>query len=497
MAIVCRLCGQRNPGGATFCANPSCGAYLSWEGDRTGTMPMPLRPAEPAPEQPAVPRGPGPMPAGPPREPRTVSFPAPGGAGDRGALAVRLSARAVSVEPGETAAITVTLTNGGSRVEQFTLVVLGPAAAWSSVEPASVPVYPGARAECVVRFSPPRSSAVLAGATPFAVRVSSEVHAGLFEQVDGVVTVGAFRDLTMTMAPQRSRGRGRTTHRVRVRNAGNVVEPVRVEAADPDGVVRFVTPVGETPAPPGDHGIDVVVRPRFRLFGRPRQYAFQVTATPRSPVPAVRLDGSRESLAFLPRWVAVLSVLVILVGCLAGGAAMFVPRLVGSLHHNTATNNHQHQNQKQNQTQKQQGQNNQNNNNQNNNQNNQNNNQATVHAQDELDIPEGQQADLDGLTLTDQGADIAFQKDDNGNRFVVPENGAKLAPLGQVDNATDAANQCAGASLGTDPVQADGFNQGDVLCVSTSENRLAVAIVQDVIGDSPGTLKLAVTTFDR
>jgi hypothetical protein len=283
------------------------------------------------------------------------------------------------------------------------------------------------------------------------------------------------------MAPQRSRGRGKTLHRVRVRNAGNVVEPVRVEATDPDGAVRFATPAGETPEPPGDHGLDVLVRPPFRLFGRPRQYAFQVTVTPRHPVPPVRLDGSRESLALLPRWFAVLSVVLVLLGCLAGGAATLVPRALDALNGGNA-------NQRQGQGQQTQGQQQQQN------QNNQNQNTPKAHAQDQLDIDEGDQADLDEITVTGRGADIAFQADDGKKRFVVPRNGARVAALGAVDNA---AARCAAASFGTDPVPADGFDKGDVLCVSTSAGRLAVASVRDAIGDSPGTLRLAVTTFDR
>jgi hypothetical protein len=266
-------------------------------------------------------------------------------------------------------------------------------------------------------------------------------------------------------------------------HAGNVVEPVRVEAADPDGVLRFGTPPGETQTPPGDHGADVLVRPPFRLFGRPRQYTFQVTVTPRNPVPPARLDGSREALALLPRWFAVLSVVLVLLGCLSAGVVAVLPTALDALTGNNTANNQGQQNQGQNDQNQQpsQGQNNQN-------------NQNKTHAQDQVDVDEGNQADLDEITVTNRGADIAFQSDDGKKRFVVPRNGAQLVALGQVDNA---AARCAAASFGTDPVQADGFDKGDVLCVATSAGRLAVATVRSGVGDSPGTLRLSVTTFDR
>src|SRR6266508_94587 len=288
MAIVCRQCGRSNADGAQFCANPACGAYLGWDGERSTT---------PAPEWPAPPRP----------EPRPEQH---------AAAALALADPTLPVEPGATTGTTATVHNGGSQVEQFVLTVAGPAARWAEVEPAALTIYPGERAECAVRVAPPRTSEAPAGRAPFTVRASTTVRRGLAATADGWLELAPFRLVSATLNPERSSGRRRTLHRVEVTNAGNVVEPVAVQASDRDGRVRFDTPGGELAAAPGQRMINVAVRPPFRLAGRARSYPFQVVVIPHPPAPPVRLDGDRRARAFLSGWVAVLVVVLMLLACL-------------------------------------------------------------------------------------------------------------------------------------------------------------------------------------
>src|SRR3954463_9438745 len=110
-------------------------------GSPTGQLPQ-------VPTGPAVPGAPGP-PAGSSAN------------GQGGAAAAVLPEPALSVAPGETASTTVTIHNGGSQVEEFTLTVLGPTTGWTTLEPPTLSVYPGERTDCTVRFAPPRTSAPL------------------------------------------------------------------------------------------------------------------------------------------------------------------------------------------------------------------------------------------------------------------------------------------------------------------------------------------------
>src|ERR1700724_566520 len=112
------------------------------------------------------------------------------------------SAKAATVTPGGEAVSEVRIRNSGTVVDQFTLEVLGDASAWAIVEPAVVPLFPGAEAVARIKFKPPKSSSVLAKAIPFAVRVKSreDSRASLVEE--GVVEVGPFNDTFAQLIPR-------------------------------------------------------------------------------------------------------------------------------------------------------------------------------------------------------------------------------------------------------------------------------------------------------
>src|SRR5262249_53566791 len=139
---------------------------------------------------------------------------------------VTLSAAELAVAPGSTTTTTATVYNGGTQVEEFVVSVHGPAGAWGTAEPASLQVYPGGRADCTIRFAPPRHSSTLPGRAEFTVAVASTLHSVVSVGASGVLDVGEFRALDASLVPQRTSGRGRTAHRIDLTNTGNVVEPV-------------------------------------------------------------------------------------------------------------------------------------------------------------------------------------------------------------------------------------------------------------------------------
>jgi hypothetical protein len=288
MAIVCRQCGRHSNDGSSFCAHPECGAYLGWAGQ----------------EQPAT--GVDPQAAA--------------------AATLSLSDPTLSAVPGETASTTAIVHNGGNQVEQFALEVVGPTAGWAVIEPPTLSVYPGDRAQATIRLSPPRVSTTAAGRAWFTVRATSLLHPGLTVGANGTLEVGPFRELSATLTPQGSTGRWRTVHGLDVTNAGNVVEPVSLQAGDPSGRLRIGLPAGEIPLAPGTHRMNIAVRPPPRFVGRPQAYPFQVAVVPRPPTPPIRLDGRREGVALVAGWVPKLVGVVALLG-VAAAAFLLIPRL--------------------------------------------------------------------------------------------------------------------------------------------------------------------------
>src|SRR2546423_6518018 len=106
------------------------------------------------------------------------------------AATATLASKTVMVTPGGEAVSEVRVRNSGTIVDQFTLEVLGDAAAWAIVEPAVVPLFPGAEAVARIKFKPPKSSSVPSRAIPLAVRVKSREDAPASLVEEGLVELG-------------------------------------------------------------------------------------------------------------------------------------------------------------------------------------------------------------------------------------------------------------------------------------------------------------------
>src|SRR5437763_15944223 len=87
------------------------------------------------------------------------------------AATATLASKAVTVTPGGEAVTEVRVRNSGTVVDQFTLEVLGDASAWAIVEPAIVPLFPGAEAVGRITFKPPKSASGVARVIPSRILV--------------------------------------------------------------------------------------------------------------------------------------------------------------------------------------------------------------------------------------------------------------------------------------------------------------------------------------
>src|SRR5215211_631354 len=161
--LECPRCGYGNAPDADFCANPDCHAFLGFDSRRptsTGGPPSSPRPAEPPIPQPGPPPGPHGRPFPPPIPPATAVHPMGGGPmgpqGQRRGVRLKLEPAELTVEPGSVATAGVTVRNAGTRVEGISLSLTGPAAAFGTIQPPSMAVFPDAEQQAVVRFMPAR-----------------------------------------------------------------------------------------------------------------------------------------------------------------------------------------------------------------------------------------------------------------------------------------------------------------------------------------------------
>ncbi|MFE5791118.1 hypothetical protein ACFQ8C_00945 [Streptomyces sp. NPDC056503] len=224
-------------------------------------------------------------------------------------LTASLDASHVTAVPGGETSLPLQVRNSGTTVEEYRFEVAGACAAWTTVEPATLSLYPGSTETVSVTFRPPRDPSVPAGETPFGVRVvPTSDHA---EPVvpEGRVTVAPFVEVTAELVPRGSHGVLRGTHKVAVDNRGNA--PLTVALTARSGTERtgitFTRP--ELPVEPGRAAFaELRVKPARRLWrGTPVVHTFQAVVAPPAPEgeepPApVVLDGSYQQEAILPRW---------------------------------------------------------------------------------------------------------------------------------------------------------------------------------------------------
>jgi hypothetical protein len=306
--IVCTNCGHQNHEGATFCANPECGVYLEWHGERGQQAPAPPQ-------------------ARPPEEARPVAQKLKQ-TGQRRGVSLLVDQDALSADPGGAASTGVRVRNTGEIVEEFDLKIGGPAGSWAEVQPARLSLFPSTEGSAEAHFKPPRSHTVPAGSYRFEVEAISTVNPNVRAQAGGTVEVGPFVELAGEMSPRNAESRRSTRHRVNVANKGNASTRVSVTANDPDEALSFTISPNELQPGPGQQAVATVraqARRRLRK-GAPVRHPFTVRAEAEGQQP-MTWDGTLVQIpTTIPKWapkavvlgVVLLGFLFLLPTCIAG-----------------------------------------------------------------------------------------------------------------------------------------------------------------------------------
>ncbi|WP_030260410.1 MULTISPECIES: hypothetical protein [Streptomyces] len=189
---------------------------------------------------------------------------------------------ALTVAPGGVATTTLTVRNDLDIVEAYSLEVVGDCAAWTTVEPARVSLYPGTSETVTVRLAPPRSPSSRAGEFPLGIRVLPAEHPELVTVPEATVTVTPFRELQAALAPRRRRGWLRGRYRASVRNLGNTPGTVLLTPGQAGEDLRFRTTPERLRLEPGESGeLRLQARTRKLIwFGKQASWPFEVTVGP-------------------------------------------------------------------------------------------------------------------------------------------------------------------------------------------------------------------------
>ena len=221
----------------------------------------------------------------------------------------------VTAAPGGVGVAQVLIRNTGTVVDQFAVNLVGDASAWARPVPPALSLFPGAEQTIEVHFSPPRSSAVVAGSVAYGVRVTSQEDTDFSIVEEGAVEIAGFAAIEARVVPRTSEGKRRAVHRLEVTNVGNSVVTAEVSVSDPDELLAFDVEPDTIEVQPGVTEIaKIKVAAKKAQKGRStRRMPFNVLIEPGGPPVQVDANFEQKPKASLLLFLAILIVLGVLV----------------------------------------------------------------------------------------------------------------------------------------------------------------------------------------
>lgn len=208
-----------------------------------------------------------------------------------------LEPQSVTAEAGGSGGALLRIRNTSDVVEEYHVDVVGEPAAWCTVEPVTLRLYPGTTGEVRLTFAPPRGPDPAAGPHPYGVRVSPRQAPDAVTVTEGNVSVAPFADMRAELLPVMVRGWRKAKPKLAVDNYGNTLVTASVQAAVQDNSVDFETRTPSFQVEPGRaHFAAFTGRPSRTLwFGRKVNHPFTATVTPSGGPAAFLASGASGS----------------------------------------------------------------------------------------------------------------------------------------------------------------------------------------------------------
>ena len=262
-------------------------------------------------------------------------------------LAVSILSDALRVAPGGGVSFVVEVRNLGSVVDRYSCEIVGMDAAWCTVTPAAMELFPERDAapdgrtrpdapptvgKFTVLIRPPRTPEARAGDWPIGAKVQSEHDPSGRAVEETVVTVLPFGQLEADLVPSLFGGRLSAKTAVSVRNAGNRPETFDAVATDKAKLLKYeFAPPSVALGAGEDQPIALTVRPkRAILLGQPQTRAFTVDLRGDGPdTPPVTLSGTMSQRSIIPPSTprVLVAVLALAMAALALWGLFFKPQI--------------------------------------------------------------------------------------------------------------------------------------------------------------------------
>ena len=147
-------------------------------------------------------------------------------------IRVELTPDEVIVAPGDEEKLTLTVESSDETADTYGFVATGLSRGWTTIEPPSLRLLPGASGTATVTVRPPRLATVGAGSSSFEIKVFPLRDPDSETSVDGTLTVLGFDDRLIHIAQPVLAGRRRARYDVVFDNVGNVRASTRLTLID-------------------------------------------------------------------------------------------------------------------------------------------------------------------------------------------------------------------------------------------------------------------------
>jgi eukaryotic-like serine/threonine-protein kinase len=235
-------------------------------------------------------------------------------------IGVAIDSPALTLTPGQSASLVVSLFNQGAVVDHFRMEVQGIPARWVAAQPGLIQLMPGARQTVTLSLQAPRSPESRSGRYPVVVRVTSQDNPNQAAEARLTLTVAPYSQFSAELFPQRLNA-GRTG-RLTVRNAGNTQETFAISFTDRADELAFQPPSQQVRVPEGQT-VTAEYRAQLRQrrwIGGEKQHAFSARIALPQGEPQTQ-NGELVSRGLIPPWVLPLMMLFFMLLVAGGGLA--------------------------------------------------------------------------------------------------------------------------------------------------------------------------------
>ncbi|WP_406438207.1 RICIN domain-containing protein [Streptomyces sp. NBC_00631] len=218
-----------------------------------------------------------------------------------------LEPASATVDPGASTRVRLRLRNTGDVVDEYRFEPVGPIAPWTTVEPQTLRLYPGTTGTVELTFAPPRTPDATAGPNPYAIRITPTEHPEAVTVPEGNLTITPFTEVRAELVPPTVKGRFRGRPQLAIDNLGNTRLTASVSGSDNgDQLVYDLHPSNVQIEPGRAAFVKATLKPRRIIWFGPKEQRPYALTVQRSGVNPQPVDGTYVQRGFLPRWLATL-----------------------------------------------------------------------------------------------------------------------------------------------------------------------------------------------